>query len=90
MLSLSLGRLVAVSPTINRYGSYSLHGSTSRFNHKSSFRLRSMASESDPSSFAESINSESAETNPSGYSLSLSLSIFLKFFYSLVSDVHSH
>ncbi|PRQ59722.1 putative Heat shock protein DnaJ, cysteine-rich [Rosa chinensis] len=67
MLSLSLGRLVAVSPIINRYGSYSLHSYSSRFNQKSSFRLRSMASESDPSSFAQSVDSDSAETNPAGF-----------------------
>ncbi|XP_050384974.1 protein ORANGE-GREEN, chloroplastic [Argentina anserina] len=67
MLSLSLGRLVAVSPTINRYGSYSFQSPTSRFNHKSSFRLRSLASDADPSSFAQSVDSDSAETNPSGF-----------------------
>lgn len=67
MLSLSLGRLVAVSHDISRYGSYNLQRSTSRFNHKSSFRLRSMASDSESSSFAQSVDSDSADTNPTGF-----------------------
>lgn len=75
------GRLLAVSFPVNRYFPYNLQSSSSRFSYaspKSISRCRSMTSEPESSSFAPSIDSDPTDTNPAGYSLSLSSCLAVK------------
>ncbi|KAL5569737.1 hypothetical protein UlMin_026312 [Ulmus minor] len=67
---LCLGRALALPHPTNRFNSHNFHVSSFRFNHgrpRLSSKWRSMASESESSSFAPSIDSDSADKNAAGF-----------------------